>query len=149
MEDLVGMAEIVDRNLTDTNEFTAFLLTGKGTHYAMTINDKAHFLEFFKYKLNEDNMPTEFQALKKWLDSKDEFTDMYDKYFENEDAVIKTNNNDSNQVLEAFLKFLKESAMGVTMFKTDASFNNFTRVSYDENMPSTNNLKIKEQACND
>jgi hypothetical protein len=35
------------------------------------------------------------------------------------------------------------------MFKTDASFNDFTRVSYDENMPSTNNLKIKEQACND
>jgi hypothetical protein len=146
MDDLVGTAEIVDQNLADTSNFVMFLSTGKETYSAMTINDKARFLKFFNFALNEKNPPSDFNEQIKWLDSRDSFINLKNEFYEKEDAIIKKDNDDNDQVLKAFLKFMQDADMGTTLFKTDENFNDFTRVSYDNTLVTG---QIKEQTYNE
>ncbi|MBT8244412.1 hypothetical protein [Winogradskyella sp.] len=145
IEDLVGTAKIINMDLADTGSFVMFLSTGKGTHYAMTINNKARFLKFFNYALNKNNPPLDLNELNEWLDSKDLYQKLEKEFYNDTNAVIKKTNTDNDQVLEAFLQFMDEADMGATLLKTDENFNDFSRVRYKPNLGGNN---IEEKPCN-
>ncbi|WP_452222515.1 hypothetical protein [Lacinutrix salivirga] len=145
IDDLVGIAELLNNDYLDHRKFVTFLSTGKGTHYALTINNKARFLEAFNYVLNpEPPNITNTELALEWLDKKAEWERLKKKFYEDDDASIKKTNTDNNIVLAAFLQFMDEANMGATMYKTDENFNDFTRVTYNAN--AINN--IKEKPCN-
>ncbi len=135
-------------NRLDHRKFVAFLITGKGTRYALTIANKSKYLDFFRYvTINE-----------KWqngLASTQEETDyvintivpIFDKYFDKEGsnpAPIKKENTDNQEVLEAFLQFMDEANMGVELFSVDETFTNYTKLNYDESEEDN----IRESGCN-
>jgi len=144
--DLEYMYRRLKENELD-NDFVAFLITGKGTSYAMTIHSKFKFKAFFKY-VDTYIKWTNFQA------STQEETDyynntispIYEKYFDKATqplAPIRTDNANNNEVLTEFLKFMDEANMGVTLFEVDANFENFERLKL-----INNGTQIERQNCN-
>lgn len=143
LDDIQGMAQLLKTNHAD-NTLISFLATGKGTYYALTINDSEKLSNFFYYILNKDNPPTDPVAILKWSDSKKKYKQIKKKYYENLTTPITINNVNNNAVLASFLLMLSEADMGVSMFKTDENFDTFEKVTFDASAPNL----IKPTPCN-
>ena len=147
-EDLEFFSQRLRENELDHRKFVAFLITGKGTRYALTINNKSKFLDFFKYveinrKWNNGvaSTPEETNFIVNTI------VPIYDKYFDDilpVTAPIKKENTNNQEVLEAFLQFMDEADMGVNLFSIDETFTNYTRLNYDTSEPDN----IKKTPCN-
>lgn len=145
INDLKTLAELLNNNYLDHREFVAFLSTGKGTHFALTIHNKSKFLNAFHYLLNPSPPDTnDFNVMTSWIDKKNKWLRLKEEFYDSKDSKIKATNNNNNQVLASFLRFLSKGNMGISVFKTDENFDEFTRVTYK---PSEA-YNIKERPCN-
>ncbi|WP_396175986.1 hypothetical protein, partial [Flavobacterium sp.] len=123
IDDLIGIASLLkEGSLSD--EFVTFLPTGKGTYYALTIQNKNKFLDFFYYAL-QPTPPTNGDPylMTKWLNSRDKYISLEEQYYSGVAAVIKADNSDNQQVLTAYLKFMDDANLGASMFKSDSTWN--------------------------
>lgn len=147
--DLQFLANRAKENELNTRDFVAFLITGKGTRYALTIKSKTKFIGFFKYldlynkALDNSISLDEFNILHTYYIN--EAKPLLDKYYDNDNppAPIKVENTDNNKVLLEFLKFMNEADLGISLFSVDANFENFEELSL--NSAST---IIEKQNCN-
>jgi hypothetical protein len=138
--DLRTLSAIVYNNKIDSGKFLATLSTSKGTHYLLTINDISKFEKFFYYFNNSGTNPSTIQQ---YLNSYNKASPIEKKYYRDPTTPrISQTNTDNEAVLKEFLEFLNEADMGVTLYETDATFNNFMRVS----KPSGSN-KISRDLC--
>ncbi len=135
-----------DNNL-DHRKFVAFLVTGKGTRYALTIKNKTKYLNFFKYVTTYKKWQSGLAATQEETDYiNNTIVPIFDKYYDMEGdnpAPIKTDNTDNQEVLEAFLQFIDEADMGVNLFSIDETFTNYTQLNYDDSEEDN----IKETPC--
>ncbi|WP_046756596.1 hypothetical protein [Kordia jejudonensis] len=146
VSDLQFMAQrMKEDELTD--DFVAFLTTGKGTQYAITIHNRNKFRKFFKY-LDYYQKASRGETL-----STDEINyienvikPIYNKYFYRilPPSPIRAENTNNHQVLLAFLNFMKEADMGTTMFKANTNFDTFERLNINEHGTS-----FTKENCND
>ncbi len=151
-DDLEAISLVLNNNKLDTGTFVAFLITKKGdklTRYALTINNKQKFQEFFYFK-NDTNFDF-FASTQQQRDRRNNSfitsEKLKDKFYDgitltSTPPLITNTNTDSEQVLELFLDFINEADMGVTLFEADAAFDNFTRVR------KKNNGSIERKPCN-
>ncbi|KAF2519709.1 hypothetical protein E0W68_00285 [Flavobacterium salilacus subsp. salilacus] len=125
--DLRNIAQFLFDNHINDGTFVATLSTAKGTHYALTINNVTKFKDFFFYLSGSTN-PADAQKI---LISAKNATSISKKYFENTtgNAIISESDTNNMNVLRGFLEFLNEANMGVSLFKTQANFQNFEQVS--------------------
>lgn len=149
-DDLVGISKILANDKLDTGTFVAFLITKKGdnlTYYAMTINNKSKFQDFF-YSYQDFNFLQATQLEKdKRIAADKKSNQLRTKYYEHKTSpLISYYNVNSQQMLTQFLKFMQEADLGATLFASDENFSDFIRVSYDNNLVTGG---IKEQTCND
>lgn len=149
-DDLIGISKMLANDKLDTGTFVAFLITKKGnnlTCYAMTINNKAKFQDFF-YAYQEFNILTATQEEKDKRTVADKKSNQIrTKYYEHKTSPLISHYNINNQqMLTQFLKFMQETDLGATLFATDENFSDFIRVSYDNTIITGG---IKEQTCND
>jgi hypothetical protein len=143
IDDLIGIASLLkEGSLGD--DFVTFLPTGKGTYYALTIQNKNKFLDFFYYSL-QPTPPTNGDPylMTRWINRKDKFQKLEKEFYSSDSAIIKESNTDNQQVLTAFLKFMNDADLGASLFKSDSTWNSFTRVTYDSNSINF----IKEKPC--
>jgi len=143
IDDLIGIASLLkEGSLGD--DFVTFLPTGKGTYYALTIQNKNKFLDFFYYSL-QPTPPTNGDPylMTRWINRKDKFQKLEKEFYSSDSAIIKESNTDNLQVLTAFLKFMNDADLGASLFKSDSTWNSFTRVTYDSNSINF----IKEKPC--
>ncbi len=151
-EDLEEISKVLNNNKLDTGTFVAFLITKKGdklTRYALTINNKQKFQEFFYFEndTNFDFFASTQQQRDRRTNSFNRLKEVREKFYEgiiltSTPPLITNTNTDSEQVLELFLDFINEADMGVTLFEADAAFDNFTRVR------KKNNGSIERKPCN-
>lgn len=137
--DLQYMAKRVRENKVNTNEFVAFLATGKGTRYALTINNVRKFKEFFKYldilREMEAGNATKATELSLYFNTK--VSPILKKYYDNKQpfdpvtAPIKVENTNNNAVLVAFLNFMRECDFGASLFEVDATYTVYKNVTLD------------------
>lgn len=144
-DDLIALAKIIANDKMDTGTFVAFLITKKGdnlTHYALTINNKSKFKDFFNSYLDFDfNTATQEQKDKR-RDSFKKANPLRTKYYEHPTSPkISKNNVNKEQMLTEFLNFMEEADMGTTLFETDENFETFTRV-------KKSILGVKRLPCN-
>ena len=143
IDDLIGIASLLkEGSLGD--DFVTFLPTGKGTYYALTIQNKNKFLDFFYYSL-QPTPPTNGDPylMTRWINRKDKFQKLEKEFYSSDSAIIKESNTDNQQVLTAFLKFMNDEDLVASLFKSDSTWNSFTRVTYDSNSINF----IKEKPC--
>ncbi len=147
--DLISIAKLIKANKI-TNKFVAFLSTKQGTHYAISISNPTKFLDFFFYKTFKGIIDVPFSDYNRYLDSKDEFTPLYDKYF-NPDKNPKIKASDPNdpdineqneEDLEQFLRFMKKADAGFNLFETNNTFNTFNKLKLKNGNPE------REIPCN-
>ncbi|QYJ67369.1 hypothetical protein [Flavobacterium litorale] len=130
--DFEAIAKLLAKDKINTGIFVATLSTEKGTHYALTISNIVKFKEFFYHRLN--NLGTlSLENKNKYRNSSENAYKLRKKYFDSEQRLIKETVTNNTAVLIQFLTFLKEAKMGVTLFETDATFQNFTQVSLKSN----------------
>lgn len=146
--DLEFFAQRLRENELDNGQFVAFLITGKGTRYALTIRNKNKFLAFFDYvriqlKLRSGRAATQEEMDYYLNDILPIYYDYFDKEAPNPAPINKLNTN-NNLVLQEFLKFIDEANMGAELYTADETFTNFIQVKYDNNEPNN----IKEKPCN-
>ena len=129
-DDLKYLAETIYNNKID-GTFVATLATHKGTFYAMTINDPSKLLNLFYYKIVD--YPTTADEVAKYTTSKEVLYSLDKEYFNklNPNRKIKVTETNNELTLKHFLKFLELGDAGVTLFETDAQFNNFQPLSLD------------------
>jgi hypothetical protein len=144
-DDLIAVSNWMSMDKMNPDNFVAFLVTKKGdiyTHYAMTINNKSKFRDFFYY-YNDTSFDigtaTEEQKQKR-KESWNAAVALKKKYYDASDARIKQQNIDHVRILKEFLSLIDEADMGVSMFKTDENFDNFTNV-------TLKNGNISEKPC--
>lgn len=141
-DDLFALAKLSKAGKLETN-FTAYLATGKNTYYALTITDIRSFQEFFKTLLEPE--PTSLNFID-WNNSRIKIKKLFKKYFDLKKGIIHKDNANTDFTLGAFLAFINEANLGINLFKTDANFNNFTRVTYNPTGSGYHN-QIKEEPC--
>ncbi|WP_179317968.1 hypothetical protein [Winogradskyella undariae] len=130
--DLRTLSEILHNNKLNSGTFVAFLATKKGTYYAFTINDSAKLLDFFFF-WNNDNV-SGADAMKAF-NSRNSTGIIQDKYYKLDDALIQQTDTNNEDVLGYFLNFLAEADLGVTLFESNANFDNFNKISLKDNKP--------------
>jgi hypothetical protein len=145
-DDLIAISKILANDKIDTGTFVAFLLTKKGdsiTKYALTINNKTKFKEFFYYVNNKDTFDynTATQDEKdKMANSLNITSDLRKRFydgdsFNNVNPRINNFNVNSEQMLTEFLKLMEETDMGTTMFEAtpslDGSIDNYSPLTLD------------------
>ncbi|MFK7749914.1 MAG: hypothetical protein AB8B65_16090, partial [Kordia sp.] len=130
---------VAKRMLNDKvhNDFVGFLTTGKGTQYAFTINNRTKFKKFFKYLEYYDQLKQgESLTAEEFTHLRDVIEPLFEKYFDKEEldnvAPIRVVNTNNHAVLLAFVNFLKEADLGITLFESDISFTTFKKVSANE-----------------
>lgn len=136
--DLRTLSTILHNGKIKTSEFVATLSTSKGTHYAFIISDKAKFKKFFYYWNNSMTA----QNSEVYLESFNSAKEIEDTFYRSKDALIDQTDTDNESVLSKFLDFIKLSDLGITLFESDATFQNFTVVYKD-----ANSSEIKRQQC--
>ncbi len=146
--DLQFMGRSLRENQLD-NDFVAFLITGKGTRYALTIHNKNKCKEFFKYLdiVKEAQAGNQQLSLELSIYYSQNVDPLLNKYYYNEppDPIppIRVDNNNNQEVLLEFLKFMGEADLGMTLFSADANFENFQRLKLGKG--ATN---VASQDCN-
>lgn len=149
-EDLIAMSKWLNNDKIKSDKFVAFLITKKGnnyTRYAMTINDKNKFKEFFSpYQvINFSSLSNEGKS--KLQESSKKSYALRDKYYDHNNARIKAQNVNQEQIMKEFLALMSESNMGVSLFKADETFSNFTQVTL-KNPSEGSASDVKERECN-
>lgn len=124
-EDLKLMAEILYNNKLNSGTFVAFLITAKGTRYALTINDPTKFLDLFY--MHNVPIPSTPDEAGKWTNSKEKLKPLYKEYYDqkNENRKIKESDTDNENVLKQFLTFLNDSDTGISLFEANQDFDSF------------------------
>lgn len=127
-KDLAAMSNSLSTGNLDSSKFVAFLSTSKGTHYALTIDDPNKFLDFFYY-WNNSATPSNFST---WYNSYNRAQNLEKVFYldPNNPLISQTDTNNGN-VLVKFLSFMNQADMGVSLFETNSTFDNFTRLSKD------------------
>lgn len=138
-KDLIGISELLHLNKIITTEFVATLSTFKGTHYVLTISDVDKFKNFF-YSHNNIAGSTGFNF---WKNNWEKLEKINEKYYNGKTPLIKQNDTNNDTVLGHFLDMMNEADLGISLYKSNANFNSFTRVIKDK----TTGL-IKEDICN-
>jgi len=138
--DLKAYAKVLYNNKLNSNTFVAFLVTKKGTRYALTIHNKTKFLNAF-YMYN-NRYPSNVEEFVKYQESKKIIEPLFNEYF-NKELTPKIKEIDSNNenVLLQFATFMKSANAGISLFEADATFSSFKRV-------TANSLGIKRKPCN-
>lgn len=126
--DLEAIARLLAEDNIDTGTFVATVSTQKGTHYALTISDTQRFKLFFNSKF-VNLMGLSQAELPDYKDKNKKNSDLEDKYYGGSNPYIHVNNSNNEMVLKHFLSFLKEADLGVSLFETDATFQEFEQVS--------------------
>ncbi|PQJ31415.1 hypothetical protein BST92_05535 [Nonlabens arenilitoris] len=149
-DDLSAFAKQLSNDKIDSGSFTAFLSThhgDDGQHFALTIDDlnkfRAYFNTKFPYNLPTGSTTAQTTAHNTLINSYSTtylFTTY--KYWAGTDALITHTETDPKVQLKQFMKFLNETDMGITLFKTDKNFNNFKKLTYNA---TSNN--ITETSC--
>ncbi|NDI97514.1 hypothetical protein GWA97_00300 [Flavobacterium sp. LaA7.5] len=139
-DDLEGFAKLLNNNQIDTDTFVATLSTQKGTHYVLTISTPIKFKDFFYHKFH-DFMTLPQTDENTYRNKYKKVDDLKRKYYSGETRLISENNSNNTAVLQQFLAFLKEADMGVNLFETDATFQNFEEVTLKADG------SIKRSAC--
>lgn len=124
-EDLMVMAETLHNNKLNSGTFVAFLITAKGTRYALTINDPTKFLNLFYYKIVD--IPSTPEEAGRWTLSKENLRPLFKEYYDpnNNDRKIKASDTDNDNVLKEFLSFLNEADAGISLFEANPDFDSF------------------------
>lgn len=135
--DLLVMSSLAKKGHIKSNKFVAFLMTAKGTRYALTINNTTKFKEFF-YNAKLDAINGVVDMNKFW-----EMKGLSDDYYGKKTAVIKENNDDNNAVKIAFLQLLQNNNTGVSIFEANSSFDNFTALKLEDD-----NQTVTPNNCN-
>ncbi len=129
--DLVQMGEMIKNNQIDSNHFVAYLATADGTYFALTIEDPYTFGQFFALS-GQPNFD---------MNIAENRVNEANKYFgelsPNNDPIIKENNTDLYADKKAFLQFLQNNNLGVSLFESNQNFSTFTKLAYN---PTTNNV---------
>lgn len=123
--DLEGLATLIRQGKVDTQKFVAFLATADGTYYALTIEDPSAFSNFFATAFD-----TEFDLETGKIRAR-EMNTYYDPA-KIGNPIIKENNSDNLADEKAFLTFLQDNNLGVTLFEANSDFTTFEKVSYDK-----------------
>jgi len=144
-DDLKAIWQILHAGKLETGTFVAFLITKKGdslTYYAMTINNKTKFKDFF-LSYQEHKFSTLSQEDKDKIASSAVKAGKLDyKYYSSKvNPKIGQNNGNREQMLTEFLNFIKEGDLGVSMFETDENFSDFSRV-------KASNGSLEREPCN-
>ncbi len=124
IDDLFATAQIIEDGDINTGSFVMFLATGKETYYALTIQNKSKFLKFFNHKLNRI-VPLDPILFAEWYNAKNKYDSLFKNYYDEDEGLINESNNNTDFDLNYFLNFMKDADLGATLFKTDATFNNF------------------------
>lgn len=139
-DDLKVISNILAKDKLNTGTFVAFLITKKGdnvTKYALTINNKTKFKDFFYSYQDFDFIAASQEEKDKRIDSYEKSEKLRDEYYDNKNPKINDFNVNSEQMLLEFLKFIEEADMGVTLLEAaptlDGSINNFNTVILDGN----------------
>lgn len=128
--DLQTFATYLFKGNIDGNTFIATISTAKGTHYVLTISDLTKFKDFFFYVVDAN---TQQNGLKSY-NSFNKAHNLDVKYFTHQtNPKIKESDNNNENVLKEFLNFMDEANMGISLFETDATFQNFAKVSLKGN----------------
>jgi hypothetical protein len=137
--DLISISELLNLNKINSTEFVATLSTSKGTHFALTISDVTKFKAFF-YSHNNDAGSAGFNY---WKTNWENLERINEKYYNGKTPLIKQNDTDNEAVLEHFLDMMNEADLGISLYKTNANFDSYTRVIKDKTTG-----EIKEDTCN-
>ncbi|WP_215731662.1 hypothetical protein, partial [Bizionia saleffrena] len=135
-DDLALMARAVENGKIKTNKFVAFLITAKGTRYALTIEDASKLTNFLYQPSGSQGTQVDVPKMLK-------VSSVFDKFYGDNAAVIKNTNTDNDKVQKAFLQMLRDNDAGVEIFEVDATFDNFTKLKLE-----TNNTDVTPINCN-
>jgi len=145
MQDLFMMARLAKHNKLE-DDFVALLATGKGTYYALTIPNAQKLIDFYEPLfggLPITSSPSEIIA---YNDARSKLNNLSQKFYDKNTGIIKESNTNNGFILGAFLDFLDQADMGVSLFKTDSTFTNFTNVSLGSSS-SGQTYNVKEKPC--
>ncbi len=136
-DDLALITNLTRNGHIKTNKFVAFLMTAKGTRYALTINNASKLQNFF-YNPEQivGNTVDVDRLLKMELAYKD--------YYEEDNAKIKVTNTNNNEVQIAFLQMLRDNDIGISVFNVDANFESFDALTLENN-----NTTVTPDNCNE
>ena len=120
-----------------TTDFVFYVLTADNTIYALTIDDTSSLTNFFSNQLGATTADADAKLKK--------LTEISNRYFYRKyNALIKENSTDYQGDLIAFLKFIEEANLKVSLFEVDPAFSTHTKVEL-----STDPLNpIKRDICN-
>lgn len=136
--DLWGINLALRKEKVDTSKFVAFLSTADGTNYAFTINNPTQFLKVFA--TTNDTGFDQAVGLNRY--------NMRQKYFigdveNNQEPLILENSTDYIKDEKLFLDFLKATNMGLTLFEVNDNFDEFKKVTHNEDTDD-----IDKENCN-
>ena len=125
--DMISTALLLRKQQLDASKFVCFLSTEQGTYYAFTINDPQKFLDlFYANTFQRGFLDVPLGKRNLYFKSKDKFEKFNKKYFDEKlNPKIKPNDPTAD-VLKEFLKFMNEADCGISLFQTDANFDDFT-----------------------
>jgi hypothetical protein len=143
-DDMLNLSITLNNAKLDLGTFVAYLITEKGTRYAMTISNPTKFLDLF-YMYNNP-LPSTPNQVAKWTQSKENLKPLEFEYYslENDDRKIKETDDDNETVLKEFLTFLQEGDAGITLFEANEDFSNFQPVKLD----ASGEVDRTQQPCN-
>ncbi|WP_177735264.1 hypothetical protein [Flavobacterium inviolabile] len=122
--DIATISRLVQNNHIDANEFVFYVFTADGTRYAMTIDCVSCLKEFHYYPFDQPvGTVVDTKRLMKMKMIKD-------KYYEIEEGSIKVNSN-PNDDKKAFLNFIKEANLGISLFEINADFTTLEKLEVD------------------
>ena len=136
--DLATINRLIVEGHIKTSEFIFYVITADGTRYALTIENSNKLSEVFYY-IPENSTMGSFVDGEKMM-KMDKIRQQYYDSKENINAITIT--SDKNKDKKTFLKFIKEADLGVQLFEVDSTFQNYTKLSLN------NNDEINYENCN-
>lgn len=126
--DLKLLAKILYNNKMESNTFVAFLITAKGTRYALTINNATKLLDLF-YMYNV-RLPSTPEEVSKYSTSRERLKPLEWEYYDSKNSQrrIKETDTDNDNVLKQFLTFLKNGDAGISLFEANEAYDSFLPV---------------------
>ncbi|WP_281847649.1 hypothetical protein [Olleya namhaensis] len=136
MGDLQYLYTTYRQDKINPSDFVAFLVTGKGTKYALTLSNTTKLREFFKY-LDATDFNGTYTTVQERIDAAtldQDIVDLRKKYYTRDiNPLIDNTDTDNTNVLEQFLQFIKDGNIGLTVFESDDNFETFTHLKKEEN----------------
>lgn len=123
--DLEALALLLKKGKIDTNNFTVFLATADETYYALTIDDTVNFLQFFALGTDANFDP-------EIAEKRVEQASIYYGELEKNDNPKIDYNTDPLGDEKAFLNFLQDNTLGLSLFESNSDFSIFKKVTYNK-----------------